>query len=367
MSVINQTISFVHISDLHLGLKFENASFSLTKGDARRRELRDTLYRLIDYILEYKIDFLFITGDVFESKYIRSIDLADINYNFAKIAECQIIMTTGNHDPLSHSKLYDKMIWSDNVHIVKDEFEPIVFADKKCTVRANVFKNEIKAPLDFTKIGQPLDGYRNILLLHGNVFNDDGHCYIDKQQLLTLNYDYIGLGHIHKPQFIAENIAYAGSLEPLDFGELGQHGFVLGRLAETDRFQFVPFSKRQFVKFDINVEPSDVITSIVQKINALTEGFESDFIRLTFKGYRHYDLSLDAETLAEQLSLYYFEVIDQTQIDVDVEQIINEHKNGFIAEFVNSFSEQELTDDLYKSAYQMGVMMLYEEQTNHED
>ncbi len=367
MLTSDQAISFVHISDLHLGLKFESASFSLTKGDERRRELRDALYRVIDYILEHKIDFLFITGDAFESKYIRSIDLADVSYNFAKISECQIIISTGNHDPLSNSKIYDKMIWGDNVRIVKNEFEPLIFEDKKCTIRANVFKNEIKAPLDFTKIGSPLNGYRNILLLHGNVFNDDGYCYIDKQQLVALNYDYIGLGHIHKPQFIAENIAYAGSLEPLDFGELGRHGFVLGRLAETDYFQFVPFSKRQFVKFDINVEPSDVLTSIVQKINDLTAGFENDFIRLIFKGYRHYDLTLDVATLADQLALYYFEVIDQTQIDIDIEQIINEHNNGFIAEYVNSFSDQELTDDLYKKAYQKGVMMLYEEQINHED
>ncbi len=367
MHLAKPTISFVHISDLHLGLKFENASFSLAKGEQRRRELVETLYRVIDYIAVHEIDFLFMTGDAFESSYIRAIDLADINYNFARIADCHIVIIAGNHDPLSNSKLYEKMAWRDNVHIIKEEFEPLVFADKKCTVRGNVFVNEIKAPLDFSKIGMPAAGYHNILLLHGNVFNDDHYCYIDRQKLLALDYDYIGLGHIHKPQFIADHIAYAGSLEPLDFGELGEHGFVLGELGATNRFQFVPFSKRKFSKLDIVVEPDDVLTSVIQKINAQCNGLESDFIRIVFSGYRNYDLRLDVPTLAPQLALYYFEVVDQTKIDIAIDQIISENKNGFIAEYVNSFSEQELTDELHKLAYQMGVMMLYEEQTDYED
>ncbi len=367
MPLSNQPVSFVHISDLHLGLKFENASFSLIKGEQRRRELIESLYRVIDFIAVRQIDFLFITGDTFESKYIRAIDLADINYNFAKIADCRIVIITGNHDPLSHGKLYNKITWRDNVHIIKAEFEPLIFADKKCTVRGNVFLNEIKAPLDFSKIGQPKPDYHNILLLHGNVFSDDKYCYIDKQKLLALDYDYIGLGHIHKPQFIARHIAYAGSLEPLDFGELAEHGFILGELGATPKFQFIPFCKRKFIKLDIVVEPDDVMTSIVQKINGQTIGMENDFIRIIFSGYRSHGLQLSAQTLAEHLELYYFEVIDQTKIDIDIEQIIGENKNGFIAEYVNSFSERELNDDLHKTALEMGVIMLYEEQTDHED
>ncbi len=367
MSVINQAISFVHISDMHLGLKFENASFSIDKGEQRRRELVDTFYRVILYIAKQKIDFLFITGDAFESKYIRAIDLADINYNFSKIADCQIIIIAGNHDPLSNSKIYDKMRWQKNVHIIKDEFKPLIFEDKKCAIRGNVFKNEIKAPLDFAAIGQPIAGYHNILLLHGNVFNDDDYCYIDKQQLLALNYDYIGLGHIHKPQFIAANIAYAGSLEPLDFGELGEHGFILGTLADRHSFQFIPFSKRKFVKVDITVEAADVLTSIVQKIAAQVEGLENDFVRIAFSGYRHHALQLNGEHLANYLSLYHFEVVDLTRVDIEINQIISEHKDGFIAEYVNSFSEQELADSTYKKAFEKGIIMLYEAQTTDED
>ena len=46
-----------------------------------------------------------------------------------------------------------------------------------------------------------------ILLAHGG---DDSHIPIKKENLLGLGYDYIAMGHIHKPQIICpDKIAYA--------------------------------------------------------------------------------------------------------------------------------------------------------------
>ncbi len=367
MENINQAISFIQISDLHLGLKFDNASFSVSKGDERRRELVETLYRVIDYIAQNQIDFLFITGDAFESKYISTALLADINYNFAKISNCQIVMISGNHDPLSNGKIYDAIKWQQNVHIIRDEFETLLFEDKKCTVTGSVFQNEVKAALDFTKLKAGKVGYHNILLLHGNVFSDDNYCYIDKQKLLALDYSYVGLGHIHKAQFIAPHIAYAGSLEPLDFGESGQHGFVLGKLGATVQFEFVPFCKRRFIRLQVEIDATDVITSIIEKIKVATAGLSEDFIRISLIGYRRYDLTLDPVELASALNLYYFEIDDQTKPDIDIAQVVNANQAGFIGEFANCFTAEELADESFQTAYRQGVTMLFEEQAHYED
>lgn len=50
---------------------------------------------------------------------------------------------------------------------------------------------------------------------------------------MTLGYDYVAFGHIHKPQLLVENrMAYAGSLEPTDTGDIGRHGYIEEELPE---------------------------------------------------------------------------------------------------------------------------------------
>ncbi len=367
MNTNQQPIRFVHISDLHLGLKFNNASFSASKGDARRRELIETLYRVIDYVAERQIDFLLISGDAFESKYIGAAQMADINYNFARIADCRIVIISGNHDPLAQSKLYDAVDWQPNVHIIRREFDRLTFDDKRCCVTGSVFYNEEKAPLNFADLPAAAPDYYNILMLHGNVFNDDRYCYIDKAKLLALDYDYIALGHIHKPQFIAPHIAYAGSLEPLNFGEVGEHGFVLGQLGATAQFDFVPFSKRRFIKVEVALEPSDVMTSIVEKIRRQTADLTDDLVRIKLTGYRRYDLTIERAALADALDLYYFELDDQTKIDISIDAVVAANQGGFIGEFAACFTADELADEVFQTAYQQGITMLYEEQNQHEN
>ncbi len=367
MKDYNQTIRFIHISDLHLGFKFSNASFSLSKGDERRRDLIETLYRVIDYIAAQSIDFLFISGDAFESKYIKSAELADLNYNFKRIADCQVVIISGNHDPLSDRHIYDDVDWAENVHILRREYQRLEFSALKCTVTGSVFENEIKPPLDFAALPPTKSDCHNILLLHGNVFNDDGYCYIDRQKLLALDYDYIGLGHIHKGQFIAPHIAYAGSLEPLDFGEVGPHGFVLGCIGKTTEFKFVPFCKRQFVKLEIELTPQDVMTSLIEKIASRCADLSDHFVRIKLVGYRSLDLQIDYQRLQQALNLYYFELVDESKLDLDIAQIVADNEAGFIAQYAANFSADELTDARYQSAYQLGITMLYEEQSGHED
>ncbi len=357
-------VTFIHISDLHIGFKFKKASFSFEKGAFRRDELVATLYRVINYIDENGIDFLFITGDIFESKYIKKSDLMSINYKFGTISNCDIIMISGNHDPLS-TKIYEKIGWNDNVHIIKDDFQTIVFEKKNCIVTGNAFQNEFKEPIELNNF-KIKDGYHNFLLLHGNVFSNDDYCFIDKDKLCRLDYDYIALGHIHKHQFLQKNIAYAGSLEPLDFGETGEHGFILGRVGKLNSFKFVPFSKRKFIKVTIEVEPKDTIASLADKINESTKEFLDDFVKIIFTGYRNIHIKLDKQYFNNFLSFYYFEIVDNSKLNIDIKKIVEENENGFIAQFANSFTEQEKEDEIFKKAYELGITLLYEEQGEYE-
>ncbi len=358
--VSNYNTTFIHISDLHIGFKFKNASFSLKRGEDRRRELKETLYRVLDVVKKENIDFLFIAGDTFESEYITRSELDDICYNFAKNRSVQIIIIAGNHDPLSCVKIYKKTKWPANVHIAGREFSTFVFEEKKVAVTAVSFSEEYKKPLDFNEVPKPKQDYKNVLLLHGNAYNNDNYCYIDKNKLSSLGYDYIGLGHIHKQDFIDSNIAYSGSLEPLDFGETGHHGYILGNLTSTE-YSHVPFSKRRFIKVDIELTGEDVISSVMDKIASATRGMENDFIRITLKGSKPNALTITREDILRNHDFYYVEINDESRQSVSIEEIIEQSKNSFISEFIDVFTKEELEDELYEEAYKLGINMLYED------
>ena len=78
-------------------------------------------------------------------------------------------------------------------------------------------------PMRRFRDGRPLpDGCRHILLAHGG---DSSHIPINQEKLRQAGFDYIALGHIHKPWIDDRSpMAYAGALEPIDRNDEGPHG-----------------------------------------------------------------------------------------------------------------------------------------------
>ena len=63
-------MKFVHIADMHFDRPFVNLSDKNILGDLRRLEQRKVLKKIIDYIKENKIEYLFISGDLYENQYV---------------------------------------------------------------------------------------------------------------------------------------------------------------------------------------------------------------------------------------------------------------------------------------------------------
>lgn len=64
-------MKFVHIADMHLDTPFITLSNETDLCKLRRIEQKETLKKIIEYIRENKIPYLFISGDLYEHKYIR--------------------------------------------------------------------------------------------------------------------------------------------------------------------------------------------------------------------------------------------------------------------------------------------------------
>ena len=64
-------MKFVHIADMHFDTPFTSLNSREKLSDIRRLEQRDALRKVIEYIKENNIEYLFIAGDLYEHEYIK--------------------------------------------------------------------------------------------------------------------------------------------------------------------------------------------------------------------------------------------------------------------------------------------------------
>lgn len=161
--------------------------------------------------------------------------------------------------------------------------------------------------------------------------------------------DYIALGHIHRPQIVEKkaHIRYSGSPIPLSFDELGTTKQVLlvefgqeellsvrgidvpsfqpmavlsGRLTEIEKqLQSFPSDKdKKPVWLYLQVEESDYLSDLQQRILAMTQGLHVEVLRLTreFVSNQSTLSQVQNETLDELTPLDVFaQCLDQHAIE----------------------------------------------------
>ena len=169
-------MKFVHIADIHFDSPFINLSDRENLGDMKRLEQRKVFKKVIEYIKENAIDFLFIAGDLYEQQYIRKSTIEYINGLFKEIPNTKIYISPGNHDPYIKNSYYNQFQWNDNVHIFSSKIEKITLEN------ANIYGYGFddfycsEAKIEDLKISNPEK--INILIIHGTL---DGANLEDKQ------------------------------------------------------------------------------------------------------------------------------------------------------------------------------------------
>ena len=213
-------MKFVHIADMHFDSPFTTLSDKGKLGEQRRIEQRRIFKRVIEYIKENKIEYLFISGDLYEHQYIRKSTIEYINNLFKEIENTKIFIAPGNHDPILKKSYYNNFVWNKNVYIFKPEIERIEleeadiygfgFDDFYCS-RTNIEELKIENP---EKI--------NILIIHGTLDGSNAeemqYNSMSTKMLKEKGFNYVALGHIHKNNFEKnESIIYPGSTMSLGF------------------------------------------------------------------------------------------------------------------------------------------------------
>ncbi|MTI49631.1 MAG: DNA repair exonuclease [Firmicutes bacterium] len=358
-------ISFIHTGDLHLGLQFENASFSSEFANIRRREIWETFERIINRANERKIDLLLISGDLFEEEYCSIGDIKRIRSIFNLLKETRVIITAGNHDNLSKKSLYKLIDWPNNVIVFeKDYMEKIIFKDLNVAIWGLSWENKLEKRNLVKHVN--LDNHmENILVVHGDILNRDS-MYLPIYKENLKGFDYVALGHIHKHQFIDKNIAYCGSPEPLDFGETGIHGIIEGTISNGKCMtKFIPFGKREFVITEIDINSSmdyqDIINSMVSIDTK--ENKNKNLYRIILNGFIDRDIKLNIRDIEGTLrdKFKYIEIINNTRLDYDLEKIEEQNNGNIIGDFIREMKKEGLNNPLVKEALYEGLEVLFNE------
>ena len=210
-------MKFIHLADMHFDMPFTVLNNRNKLGEKRRLEQREAFKRIIDIIKEKNIEYLFISGDLYEHDYVRETTTKYINNLFKEIPNTKIYIVPGNHDPYIKGSMYKEYSWNSNVHIFTDKQE--IVENNDCDIYGYGFGDFYRRDSNLEKIFIKNKEKVNILITHGTLnggtVEDLEYNPINKTMLKNIGFDYVALGHIHKLDYNTEEnqkIVYPGSL-----------------------------------------------------------------------------------------------------------------------------------------------------------
>ncbi|MBR5085306.1 MAG: exonuclease SbcCD subunit D [Prevotella sp.] len=278
-------MKILHTSDWHLGHELYNYK--------RADEFEHFFSQLTDIVKREQPDAMLVSGDVFHSAVPSA--SAQTMYTEALLQiheaspEMEMIITAGNHDSASRLEI-DKSLWHHfRVHVigmldrtsegVNYDSHIIRLKDKGYVAAVpHVFKQNFPGEGDaenrqrvfYQKLAERMAEVNTeelpmVLMAHvavdeGNSsYEDVGGMEYFPYTILGEGYDYIALGHLHRPHKVPHGnprIRYCGAPVAISFNEEYEHSVTLAELThfEKPRLQVVPIHQLRPVR-TIPIEP----------------------------------------------------------------------------------------------------------------
>ena len=232
---------FLHTSDWHLGA---------TEGE---RELREDQYFFIDEICriieERQVDAVLLAGDVYD----RSVGSASAIrlYNYAMERICRdlkktVLTIAGNHDSADRLSSCGSLLEKAGLYIsgaAEREARVVAFDDAEVFLLPWVTEEKVRSLYPEERISDLTGAYQVLTDHMRERFSPDkkhivvSHAFITNAETSTSDraaeigfatqvsasvfdgFDYVALGHIHKPQNVNGYIRYSGTPMPYSFGK----------------------------------------------------------------------------------------------------------------------------------------------------
>ncbi len=352
-------MKFVHIADTHFDAPFTKLNEKGEFGKIRRLDQREVFKKIIEYIKQNEIEYLFIAGDFYEHTYIRKSTIEYINNLFKTIPETKIFITPGNHDPYIKNSMYADFNWSENVKIFTSKIE--IIETEEADFYGVGFDNFYSVNLGVENIQIKNKNKINILITHGDLTGSDKNP-ISKNKLKQLGFDYIALGHIHKPDYNSEpnqNIVYCGSTVSLGFDELGKHGFIVGNIENKKlQIEFIPADNKEFIELELNISDVKDFEELTEKINNIYLE-KNGLYKIILTGKRNFEIEiLNLYKLIIQNNI--IKIKDETRPNYNLEEMKNSYslKGLFIQEILEELKKENYTQEQLDKILEIGLSVL---------
>jgi exonuclease SbcD len=301
-------MQFIHAADLHLdsplrGLnKYEGLPAELIRNTSRA-----ALSNLVDLALAEKVDFVLLSGDIFDG------DWRDVSTGMFFVAQMArlneqhipVYILRGNHD--AASQLTSNLPLPDNVYEFSTErSETFYLHELRVAIHGQGFATRSVKDNLVPFFPAPEPGYFNIGMLHTSLNGREGHddyapCSV--QELSDKHYDYWALGHIHTREVVCEGdpcwIVFPGNIQGRSIKESGVKGCTLVTVNQT-RVEALTHRELDLMRWyaiDVDISGAENDTEVVERvINELTDFGEQQekalAVRLVLKGVSplHYQI-----------------------------------------------------------------------------
>jgi DNA repair protein SbcD/Mre11 len=348
---------FIHIADIHLGAVPDSGK---PWGTLREKEIWNSFQKIIDTCNEEKIELLLIAGDMFHKQPLLR-ELKEVNYLFGKLTTTQVVLMAGNHDYIAARSHYQGFPWNEKVHMFPDEeYSAFEFPKFQTIVYGFSYCNRDITQARYDEVMPKKNNQINILLAHGG---DERDIPMNRRKMMESGFDYIALGHIHKPEIIYEKMAYSGSLEPIDKNEIGERGYILGEIIKDDEgrnkttIRFIPNALREYKRVELNVTKDTTNGSLRDQAKEVIKTLgEQHIYSFRIQGLRDELIHFDKEALKPLGNI--LEVEDFSVPDYDFEDLSRENEGNLIGIFVQKILEGAGKDEIAKKALYYGIEAL---------
>lgn len=238
-------MKFIHLSDLHLGIRVND--FSILEDQ------KYILDRILDIIDRENPDGIIIAGDVYDKSMPPAEAVAMFDDFISSIAERKIktFIISGNHDSAERIAFGSRIMNEGGIYfspVYNGDIKPVVMEDEQGTVNVYMLPFIRPSAVRAYYPDDDTDSYssavetavkhmnvnfseRNIIITHqfvtGAVRSDSESVSVGGTDNVSAEifekFDYTALGHIHKPQNIgSEKIRYCGTPLKYSFSEAKQ-------------------------------------------------------------------------------------------------------------------------------------------------
>lgn len=336
---------FIHIADLHLGLTLDPGKPWCKTWEADRLSHLQSIITLCN---QKQIDLLLIAGDLFERKPELS-QLKELNYVFSKLNQTYVVFIAGNHDHITEDSPYRDFEWNPRViFLKKPTFTSAYFPNLDTEVCGFSYDRAQITEARYDEISPGSRGRWQILLAHGG---DAEHVPMNYKKIASKGFDYIAMGHIHKPACWQDlNMAYSGSLMATDCNDTGKRGFIIGEITDAGtHFEFVPCAPHEYGTLRLQLNSEITQTAVEDQLKKILSENPGNVYHLIIEGRFDPTSPIDLERL--KLCGNILDIADHSIPDFPLEELAKVHENDVVGMYLNSFDRENLSEVERKALY----------------